>query len=100
VGTTDAHRIRIGTAEREAAVRELGEHLTEGRLTPPEYEERMSAAYAARFAGDLDCLFADLPRSGQAPTLAVRRGAEPPPPTTRPMAVTRSAAGPTPTGTR
>jgi hypothetical protein len=71
VSTLDPRGIRIGTDEREAAVRELGEHFAEGRLDAQEYEERMSAAYAARFASDLDPLFADLPRPFEAATVAV-----------------------------
>jgi TM2 domain-containing membrane protein YozV len=62
--------VRIGNREREAAVRELGEHFAEGRLDPQEYEERASAAYAARTADDLAPLFKDLPRSDELPTVA------------------------------
>ena len=54
--------LRIGNTEREAAARELGEHYAAGRLDAAEYEERTSAAYAARTADDLAPLFADLPR--------------------------------------
>jgi TM2 domain-containing membrane protein YozV len=54
--------VRIGNAEREAAVRELGEHYAAGRLDAAEYEERTTAAYAARTADDLTPLFVDLPR--------------------------------------
>lgn len=61
--------LRIGDAEREAAVRELGEHYAAGRLDAAEYEERTTAAYAARTADDLAPLFADLPR--QEPTVAL-----------------------------
>lgn len=61
--------MRIGYVEREAAVRELGEHYTAGRLDAAEYEERTSAAYAARTADDLRPLFADLPR--EQPTVAI-----------------------------
>jgi TM2 domain-containing membrane protein YozV len=61
--------VRIGNAEREAAVRELGEHYAEGRLDGAEYEERTTAAYAARTADDLAPLFADLPR--EQPTVAI-----------------------------
>jgi len=63
--------IRIGDHERETAVRELGEHLTEGRLDAQEYEERTTAAYAARTRADLEPLFADLPRPQDAATVAV-----------------------------
>src|SRR3954453_5345217 len=62
--------VRIGNREREAAVRELGEHFAEGRLDPEEYEQRASAAYAARTADDLAPLFADLPRPGAARAVA------------------------------
>ncbi|GAA5125311.1 DUF1707 domain-containing protein [Pseudonocardia adelaidensis] len=62
--------LRIGHAEREAAVRELGEHYAAGRLDAAEYEERTSAAYAARTAEDLEPIFADLPR--EQPTVALR----------------------------
>ena len=61
--------MRIGNAEREAAVRELGEHYAAGRLDAVEYEERTAAAYAARTGDDLAPLFADLPR--EQPTVAI-----------------------------
>lgn len=63
--------VRIGNAEREAAVRELGEHFAEGRLDPEEYEQRTSAAYAARTTDDLAPLFKDLPPAGERATVAV-----------------------------
>jgi hypothetical protein len=72
--------VRIGNSEREAAVRALGEHFAEGRLEPDEYEERATAAYAARTADDLLPLFKDLPRSEQA-TIAVPPPAPYPVPT-------------------
>ena len=55
-------KFRIGNAEREEAVRELGEAYAAGRLDAQEYEERTTAAYAARTIEDLAPLFADLPR--------------------------------------
>jgi hypothetical protein len=63
--------IRIGDHEREAAVRELGGHFTDGRLDAQEYEERTTAAYAARTGADLEPLFADLPWPQDAATVAV-----------------------------
>jgi hypothetical protein len=60
--------MRIGNAEREAAVRALGEHYAQGRLDPQEYEERTSAAYAARSTDDLAPLFEDLPGHGDQAT--------------------------------
>lgn len=53
--------IRIGDAEREEAVRQLGEHYAAGRLTDEEHAERTERAYAARTQVDLDGLFGDLP---------------------------------------
>lgn len=55
-------RIRIGDSEREQAVTALGDHFAAGRLTHEEFEERTTAAWSARTAGDLEPLFADLPR--------------------------------------
>lgn len=57
--------MRIGNAEREAAVRALGEHYAQGRLDHEEYDERTTAAYAARTSDDLVPLFEDLPRDEQ-----------------------------------
>jgi hypothetical protein len=53
--------VRIGTTEREQAVQLLADHLSAGRLEVAEFEERVSAAYAARTAGQLAALFRDLP---------------------------------------
>src|SRR5690242_14514404 len=59
--------MRIGNAEREQAVAALGDHFAQGRLSPDEFEERMTTAYAARTAADLDRLFDDLPRPAPPP---------------------------------
>lgn len=53
--------MRIGDAEREAAVSALGEHYAAGRLTKDEYDERAEQAWSARTASALRPLFADLP---------------------------------------
>jgi hypothetical protein len=53
--------LRIGDAERDAAVGALGEHYAAGRLTKDEYDERAGAAWAARTQADLGPLFGDLP---------------------------------------
>lgn len=58
--TTDS--LRIGDAERDAAIAALTRHFTEGRLTQAEHEERAGLALAARTGVDLRRLFADLPR--------------------------------------
>lgn len=39
----------------------LREHLAQGRLDPPEFDDRLGAALSARTAADLDPLFSDLP---------------------------------------
>lgn len=56
-----APSVRIGTAERERAADLLGEHFRAGRLDMHEYDERITAAFAARTQEDLKPLFADLP---------------------------------------
>jgi DUF1707 SHOCT-like domain len=53
---------RASDAERERAVDALRRHHADGRLSTGELEERTGRAYAATTLGDLDQLFADLPR--------------------------------------
>ena len=75
-GWNRSSRLRVGDAEREAAVAALGEHFAAGRLTPEELDERSSAAWAARTGGDLSVLFADLPQPhavGTQPPPVIRR---------------------------
>lgn len=54
--------MRASDAERERAAEALRRHHADGRLTTEEFEERTERAYAAKTLGDLDRLFADLPR--------------------------------------
>ncbi len=54
--------IRIGDAERNEAVRLLGEHFEAGRLSQDEHSERVDKALQATSRKDLDALFTDLPR--------------------------------------
>jgi uncharacterized membrane protein len=75
--------IRIGHSERESAARALGEHFAAGRLDQHEFDERVTATYAARTYADLGVLFTDLPE----PRPTRPRAAEP----TRPPV---PAAGP------
>lgn len=56
--------LRVGDAERDAAVEQLNQHFADGRLTSAEREERTALALGARTAGDLHVLLADLPRLG------------------------------------
>jgi hypothetical protein len=54
--------LRIGDAERDAAIAALARHFADGRLTQDEHEERTALALRARTGADLRVLFADLPR--------------------------------------
>jgi hypothetical protein len=62
--------IRASDNDRETFVTALREAYTEGRLTLDEFEERTSAAYAARTWGELRDLTSDLPAP---PVLAVEQ---------------------------
>jgi hypothetical protein len=53
--------LRASDAEREAAVAALHRALGEGRLDLAETDERVSAAYSARYCDELPALLADLP---------------------------------------
>lgn len=53
--------IRIGTAEREHALEQLSRHLSEGRLTVTEFDERSGQITTALTRRQLDQVFADLP---------------------------------------
>ena len=52
--------LRASDADREAAVDRLHRAAVEGRLDADELDERLSAAYAARWTSDLDRLTADV----------------------------------------
>lgn len=58
---TDLPPQRIGDAERDRAADYLREHMSVGRLTQDEFDERITAALSARTAADLEPLFSDLP---------------------------------------
>ncbi|WP_199816609.1 DUF1707 domain-containing protein [Streptomyces griseus] len=53
--------LRVSDQERDAALDVLAAALAEGRLDPHEHAERAEAALAARTAGELAALTADLP---------------------------------------
>lgn len=76
--TPDPSALRVGHAERAAAVDALREAADLGRLTPEEAAERIAAAEAAKTRGDLDALLADL---------------TPPPPTFAPYRPSPEQAG-------
>lgn len=58
---SDERLIRLSDADRQQAVQRLNDALSEGRLTLPEFEERVAAALAARTTSDLEPHLADLP---------------------------------------
>jgi Domain of unknown function (DUF1707) len=62
--------VRIGDAERDRAVSDLGDHFAAGRLTREEFDDRVDQAMAARFGSDLQPLFVDLPRAEPVPSQA------------------------------
>ena len=53
--------LRVGDAERDATAQRLREHYALGRLTLEEFNERLSAALAAKTERDLSQLTQDLP---------------------------------------
>ncbi|MGD9961423.1 DUF1707 SHOCT-like domain-containing protein [Nocardioides sp.] len=63
--------VRIGDAERDDAIRALGEHFAAGRLDREEYDERADAALAARTWSDVAPLFRDLPQPVATPRAPV-----------------------------
>ena len=53
--------LRIGDDERNKAVELLSEHLTDGRLTQTEFNDRLSIVLQAKTADEIEQLFEDLP---------------------------------------
>lgn len=53
--------IRIGTAEREDAMKRLSDHFAAGRLSVAEFDERSGIVAAAMTRGDVEQVFTDLP---------------------------------------
>ena len=59
--------LRVSDADRDAVIRQLGEHASEGRLTLSEHEERIEQAMEAKTRGQLDRVVDDLPDATNAP---------------------------------
>ncbi len=72
-------RQRIGDAERDQATTYLREALAQGRLEPPEFDERLDQALRAKTMSDLEPLFADLPGPKPGQELAPAAGFQAPP---------------------
>ncbi|MCP2170112.1 DUF1707 domain-containing protein [Goodfellowiella coeruleoviolacea] len=77
-GPADPDSLRIGTQEREDAIRALGDHFSAGRLDVHEYEHRVGQASGAQHRGELRALFTDLP-APHPPFLLPPPSAMPPP---------------------
>ncbi|GAA4600334.1 hypothetical protein BJY16_003471 [Actinoplanes octamycinicus] len=60
-----AARLRTSDTEREEIAEILRAAMAEGRLSLDEGEERLTAAYAAKFRDELDGLTRDLPHGGR-----------------------------------
>lgn len=69
---------RIGDVERERAATALSDHFAAGRIDREEFDVRLTAAYEARTAADLEPLFLDLP-----PSRSATPAPTPAPPSTR-----------------
>jgi Domain of unknown function (DUF1707) len=54
--------LRASDADRDRVAEALRRHFAEGRLTPEEFDERLSSALAGRTIGELADLLADLPQ--------------------------------------
>lgn len=62
---TTTTRLRTSDTEREEIAEILRAAMAEGRLDLDEGEERLAAAYAAKFGDELTVLTADLPHGGR-----------------------------------
>ena len=74
--------LRAADADRAAVADVLGAHMSAGRLSVAEFDERLSRAYAAKTYGELAELTADLPplaASAPAPVPAPRQESAPSP---------------------
>ena len=89
---------RIGDAERDRAADYLRDHMSVGRLSQEEFDERVTAALQARTSADLEPLFSDLPAPKPGQDVAVAGSTPWPayPPATPP---TSSAVAPLPDST-
>jgi hypothetical protein len=72
--------LRAADVDRAAVADVLGAHMSAGRLTVAEFDERLARAYAAKTYGELDELTTDLPPLGAgAPALVPEPSPDPRP---------------------
>lgn len=71
-----AGSVRASDADREQAAEILRRGYADGRLSQAEFDQRVTAAYAARTRGQLGALTADLP-AGTAPAPRLAAGPDP-----------------------
>jgi hypothetical protein len=64
------HPLRASDADREATADRLRTAATEGRLDPYELDERLSAAYGAKWCAELERLTVDVTPPPPAPPIA------------------------------
>ena len=79
--------LRASDADREATVERLRYAAVEGRLDADELDERLSAAYAAKFCHELSALTADVTPRGRAQPPARPVFIRPPAPPTNGLAI-------------
>ena len=72
-------QLRCSDAEREAAVEKLNRAAVEGRLDHEELEQRVAAAYSARWVADLSRITADVTPPAAPPPPPVPYGYPPQP---------------------
>ncbi len=63
--TVSQDHVRASDADREKIVDQLRLAMNEGRLTLPEFDERLQQVYAAKTYGELTPLLSDLPAQRQ-----------------------------------
>lgn len=64
-GPVPSSQMRVSDAERHEIAEQLSQHYADGRLDDEEFNERVSAAMAAKTRADLEPLLFDLPRLDQ-----------------------------------
>jgi hypothetical protein len=77
--TDPSREIRVSDTDRQAAADRLRAAQTEGRLSVPEYDDRLGRLYQAVTYGDIANLFTDLPNHQQQQQFPQQQQYMPPP---------------------